>query len=52
MNSDPDVYPEPEQFRPERFLDVTGVNEVIPANTHGEVSIGQAMIRAGIISCV
>lgn len=41
MNSDPDVYPEPELFKPERFLDASGVNEVIPPNTHGEVSIGQ-----------
>lgn len=37
MNSDPDVYPEPEVFRPERFLDKTGTHEVIPANTHGDV---------------
>lgn len=37
MNSDPDVYPEPEVFRPERFLDETETREAIPANTHGDV---------------
>ena len=32
---DPNVYPDYEEFRPERFLDQDG-NTVIPENTHGQ----------------
>lgn len=35
MNRDPDVFPSPEDFIPERFLDETGVFDVIPPDTHG-----------------
>ncbi|KDR81197.1 hypothetical protein GALMADRAFT_116228 [Galerina marginata CBS 339.88] len=35
MNRDPIVYPDYEEFRPERFIDQEG-NEFIPQNTHGQ----------------
>ncbi|KIM35765.1 hypothetical protein M413DRAFT_32229 [Hebeloma cylindrosporum] len=35
MNRDPTVYPDYEEFRPERFLDGEG-NSVLPQNTHGQ----------------
>ena len=37
MNHDADVYGDPDNFRPERFLDETETEERIPINTHGEV---------------
>ena len=40
--SDPDVFSDGDVFRPERFLDVEGKNEVAPPNTHnmGHVTYG------------
>ena len=35
MNHDPTVFDAPETFRPERFLDATGVADVAPPDTHG-----------------
>ncbi|KAH8091806.1 cytochrome P450 [Cristinia sonorae] len=36
MNHDSNVHGDPENFRPERFLDETETTENIPINTHGE----------------
>ncbi|THH22507.1 hypothetical protein EUX98_g8187 [Antrodiella citrinella] len=36
MCSDIEVYGDPENFRPERFLDETETEENLPINTHGE----------------
>lgn len=35
MNHDPAVFPEPDEFRPERHLDESGNPKEIP-DTHGE----------------
>ena len=39
MNNDAEVYPEPEEYRPERFLDETGTKDAIPPITHGEAGL-------------
>jgi cytochrome P450 len=42
MNRDPALFPDYEEFRPERFLDESGTVEVVPRDTHnqGHVSFG------------
>ncbi|KAJ7122958.1 cytochrome P450 [Mycena epipterygia] len=42
MNRDPVLFPDFEEFRPERFLDEAGTTEVVPADTHnqGHVTYG------------
>ncbi|RPD81420.1 cytochrome P450 [Lentinus tigrinus ALCF2SS1-7] len=42
MNSDPNVFPDYNNFRPERFLDESGQNEIAPPDTHnmGHVTYG------------
>jgi len=42
MNRDPSIFPDFDTFRPERFLDDYGLNEVIPSDTHnqGHVTYG------------
>ncbi|KAI0088549.1 cytochrome P450 [Irpex rosettiformis] len=42
MNRDPTMYPDFDVFRPERFLDESGKNEVVPSGTHnmGHVTFG------------
>ncbi|THU86529.1 cytochrome P450 [Dendrothele bispora CBS 962.96] len=42
MNRDPAVFPDYDEFRPERFLDETGTQEVVPPDTHnqGHVTFG------------
>ena len=40
--SDPNVFPDFDVFRPERFLDESGKNEIAPPDTHnmGHVTYG------------
>ena len=47
---DPNVYPDYDEFRPERFLDGEG-NHVIPQNTHGQghVTYGKHAYRYYLI---
>ncbi len=42
MNRDPEIFPDYDEFRPERFLDESGTVEVIPPDTHmqGHVTFG------------
>lgn len=42
MNRDPTLFPDFDEFRPERFLDETGTVDVVPADTHnqGHVTFG------------
>jgi cytochrome P450 len=42
MNRDSTIYPDYDEFRPERFLDETGTVDVIPPDTHeqGHVTFG------------
>ncbi|KAI0757948.1 cytochrome P450 [Fomes fomentarius] len=42
MNTDPNVFPDYDNFRPERFLDESGKNEIAPPDTHnmGHVTFG------------
>ncbi|TFK64022.1 cytochrome P450 [Pluteus cervinus] len=42
MNRDPEVFPDFDEFRPERFLDESGTVDVVPPNTHtqGHVTFG------------
>lgn len=37
MNREADVFPDPDIFRPERYLDETGTKDYIPPYTHIEV---------------
>lgn len=37
LNRAPEVFPEPDVFRPERYLDATGTQDYIPPYTHLEV---------------
>ena len=46
MNQDADVYGDPENFRPERFLDETETMENIPINTHGEVMFFHSLLAS------
>lgn len=46
MNHDPQVYVDPENFRPERFLDETEQHEVIPSFTHGEVGAQRSIVSS------
>ncbi|TCD61911.1 hypothetical protein EIP91_007725 [Steccherinum ochraceum] len=49
MTQDPEVYGDPENFRPERFLDETETQERIPINTHGE---GHTLYGYGRRKCI
>ncbi|KAF5343067.1 hypothetical protein D9758_011141 [Tetrapyrgos nigripes] len=42
MNRDPAIFPDYDEFRPERFLDKTGTLEIVPPDTHnqGHVTFG------------
>ncbi|KAJ7834053.1 cytochrome P450, partial [Mycena olivaceomarginata] len=46
---DPRIYPDFDEFRPERFLDVTGKIDEVPADTHG---MGHATFGFGRRICV
>ncbi|KAI0792995.1 cytochrome P450 [Irpex lacteus] len=49
MNRDPALYPDFENYRPERFLDETGQHEIVPAHTH---NMGHVTYGFGRRSCV
>ena len=36
MNRDPTLFPDFDEFRPERFLDETGQLDVVPPDTHNQ----------------
>ena len=35
MNHDPEIFPDFDNFRPERFLDESGKIDIAPPDTHG-----------------
>ncbi|KAI0792996.1 cytochrome P450 [Irpex lacteus] len=51
MNRDPTIFPDFEAYRPDRFLDETGKNEIAPPDTHqmGHVTYG---FGRRCVSCV
>ncbi|KAJ7671941.1 cytochrome P450 [Mycena rosella] len=49
MNRDPKIFPDFDEFRPERFLDVTETFDDVPPNTHG---LGHATFGFGRRICV
>ncbi|KAJ7139436.1 cytochrome P450 [Mycena epipterygia] len=49
MNRDPSIFPDFDEYRPERFLDVTEKVEEVPADTHG---MGHATFGFGRRICV
>ncbi|KAJ7610296.1 cytochrome P450 [Mycena polygramma] len=49
MNRDPDIFPDFDEFRPERYLDTTGKFDDVPADTHG---MGHATFGFGRRICV
>ena len=56
MNRDPTIFPDFDNFRPERFLDETGTVDIAPPDTHemGHVTFGfgkRCVPRPGALYC-